>query len=289
MQNNYPASACQVITGNNGSGVTSPYVGICSVGGQSTTVIRYHGGSYLEAAEQATAPGAGNYTEAVFRLDGCQDITVSDAFLYAKFGLAIFECLGAYGEVSVVNVHGCRSEQIGVTVGTGNPKFFVWVGGGAPASSGLATWTIRDSYLNQDLALIYCAHDMKISQIYITNNTYSGAGTSVECGYLLDSRIDNVPVNVYANSSRNVFTGLRSGIVIVGGSVGDLYLDCYAGIIGATTFQNAAGVLWVAGPDTPEGAVTAPIGSLFSRTNGSTSTTLYVKTSGTGNTGWTAK
>jgi hypothetical protein len=43
------------------------------------------------------------------------------------------------------------------------------------------------------------------------------------------------------------------------------------------------------GSGSPESVVTAPIGSLFLRTDGSTSTTLYVKTSGTGNTGWTAK
>ena len=43
------------------------------------------------------------------------------------------------------------------------------------------------------------------------------------------------------------------------------------------------------GTGTPEGSVTAPVGSLYLRTDGSTSTTLYVKTSGTGNTGWTAK
>lgn len=43
------------------------------------------------------------------------------------------------------------------------------------------------------------------------------------------------------------------------------------------------------GAGTPEGSVTAPIGSLYLRTDGSTSTTLYVKTSGSGNTGWTAK
>jgi len=43
------------------------------------------------------------------------------------------------------------------------------------------------------------------------------------------------------------------------------------------------------GSGSPEGVVAAPVGSLFLRTDGSTSTTLYVKTSGTGNTGWTAK
>lgn len=43
------------------------------------------------------------------------------------------------------------------------------------------------------------------------------------------------------------------------------------------------------GTGTPEGVVTAPIGALFLRLDGGATTTLYVKTSGTGNTGWTGK
>jgi len=39
----------------------------------------------------------------------------------------------------------------------------------------------------------------------------------------------------------------------------------------------------------PEGVITAPVGKLFLRTDGGLSTTLYVKESGTGNTGWVAK
>lgn len=46
---------------------------------------------------------------------------------------------------------------------------------------------------------------------------------------------------------------------------------------------------WTSGTGTPEGAVTAPIGSLFTRTDGGANTTLYVKESGAGNTGWIAK
>ena len=45
----------------------------------------------------------------------------------------------------------------------------------------------------------------------------------------------------------------------------------------------------LAGEDTPEGAITANVGSLFLRTNGGASTTFYVKESGTGTTGWAAK
>lgn len=56
-----------------------------------------------------------------------------------------------------------------------------------------------------------------------------------------------------------------------------------------TRITYTGGIIMATGAGTPEGAVTAPVGSLFLRTDGSTSTTLYVKTSGTGNTGWTAK
>ena len=42
------------------------------------------------------------------------------------------------------------------------------------------------------------------------------------------------------------------------------------------------------GTATPEVAVTAPVGSIFLRSDGGTATTLYVKESGTGDTGWVA-
>ena len=43
------------------------------------------------------------------------------------------------------------------------------------------------------------------------------------------------------------------------------------------------------GTGTPEGAVEAPVGHIYRRTDGGASTTFYVKESGTGNTGWVAK
>jgi hypothetical protein len=52
-------------------------------------------------------------------------------------------------------------------------------------------------------------------------------------------------------------------------------------MIGTLSIRTGAG--------TPEGAVTAPVGSLFLRTDGGAGTTLYVKQTGTGNTGWGAK
>lgn len=48
-------------------------------------------------------------------------------------------------------------------------------------------------------------------------------------------------------------------------------------------------VIWLTGSGTPESSVTAPVGSLYTDIAGGASTTLYVKESGTGNTGWVAK
>lgn len=49
------------------------------------------------------------------------------------------------------------------------------------------------------------------------------------------------------------------------------------------------GLIWKSGAGTPQGVVTAPIGALFTRTDGGAGTTLYVKESGVGNVGWVPK
>lgn len=61
------------------------------------------------------------------------------------------------------------------------------------------------------------------------------------------------------------------------------------GTVRTAQYFTTGTVFWSSGAGSPEGAVTAPVGSLFTRTDGGASTTLYVKESGTGNTGWIAK
>lgn len=43
------------------------------------------------------------------------------------------------------------------------------------------------------------------------------------------------------------------------------------------------------GSGSPEGVVTGIVGSIYQRTDGGVGTSFYVKESGTGNTGWSAK
>ena len=53
------------------------------------------------------------------------------------------------------------------------------------------------------------------------------------------------------------------------------------------TFASTAKIL--SGAGSPESVVAAPVGSLYLRSDGGAGTTLYVKQSGTGNTGWVGK
>jgi len=61
------------------------------------------------------------------------------------------------------------------------------------------------------------------------------------------------------------------------------------GTIAAAKHQVATSVFWSSGTGSPEGVLTANIGSLYSRTDGGAGTSFYVKESGTGNTGWVSK
>ena len=69
------------------------------------------------------------------------------------------------------------------------------------------------------------------------------------------------------------------------GKAANRWLEVY----GTTLKPGAGTVVWTSSTGTPEGVVTAPVGSLFTRTDGGANTTLYIKETGVGNTGWVAK
>lgn len=76
------------------------------------------------------------------------------------------------------------------------------------------------------------------------------------------------------------------------GSTGNVTVntgDLIIGTAGKGLKHGASGPLWTSGAGSPEGVVTAPPGSLYTNTSGGLLTTLYVKETGTGNTGWVAK
>lgn len=61
------------------------------------------------------------------------------------------------------------------------------------------------------------------------------------------------------------------------------------GDVTANKYITNVSTFWSSGVGSPEGVLTAPIGSMYTRTDGGTNTTLYIKENGAGNTGWIAK
>lgn len=71
------------------------------------------------------------------------------------------------------------------------------------------------------------------------------------------------------------------GIALTGqATIGEFTRIILGGVAGAGTVDILTGT------GTPESAVTGTVGDVFLRTDGGSGTTLYVKESGTGNTGW---
>ncbi len=127
------------------------------------------------------------------------------------------------------------------------------------------------------------------------------ASTFDACVRLLANGADIVNVSVVGNQGDNTDYGLWAEIGGGGGtfsgqlmygtnnfdaSTGDINevgvaitprIGLNAGVFGANMYRGAG---------SPEAVVTARIGSLYLRTDGSQATTVYVKESGTGNTGW---
>jgi len=109
----------------------------------------------------------------------------------------------------------------------------------------------------------------------------------IEMGNLSTSNTPNIDFH-----SSGVVQDYDARIIAYGGGVGNG--KGLLEIISSRTkiwgqLELSTGIFIVSGSGSPEGVVTASVGSLYTNTAGSTSTTLYVKTSGTGNTGWTAK
>lgn len=69
------------------------------------------------------------------------------------------------------------------------------------------------------------------------------------------------------------------------GATAQMWKDAYV----ARILFDGLGIEIDTGNNSPEGVKTAPVGSLYMRRNGGAGTVLYVKESGTGNTGWVAK
>jgi hypothetical protein len=125
---------------------------------------------------------------------------------------------------------------------------------------------------------------------------WSGIPTEIRNGFrVYDSGSSSFGLRMGFSSNVPYFQGYRETVgvtnLILQKDGGDVSIGA-GNLVFSTagkglSFSN--GPKWITGSGSPEGVVTAAIGSLYTRTDGGLLSTLYVKESGAGNTGWVAK
>jgi hypothetical protein len=111
-----------------------------------------------------------------------------------------------------------------------------------------------------------------------------GIGVAANVAYaLLVKALGDAPAVVAAATAA---TGRTTGVLSVTDST---LTPVFQVLKDGTLLLGRSGIKDLVGMGSPEGVVTAPVGSTYRRTDGGATTTLYVKTSGSGNVGWTAK
>lgn len=103
--------------------------------------------------------------------------------------------------------------------------------------------------------------------------TANGAGA----GFSLNISAGDAGGGTFVGGDLNLFAGSGSG----GGADGTINLNGDVVITGSLTLTNIR-----SGAGSPEGSETAPVGTLYSRTDGGAGNAVYFKMAGAGNTGW---
>lgn len=164
---------------------------------------------------------------------------------------------------STLGVSGLLSANAGLSVSGGSTTLRADLSSGSPTSLDLQDdtpiTTLRISADSGGGALINALDRV----LTLTSGAASGSRVQVKASSSLGS-----------NSVLEVLEG--SGVRFEAG-----FSDGHVRLNSASSIFTGSG--------SPEGAVTAPVSSIFLRTNGGANTTFYVKESGSGNTGWVPK
>jgi hypothetical protein len=121
------------------------------------------------------------------------------------------------------------------------------------------------------------------SQTGLATGSSVNTGIALYQGGKLESQI-NSDANAYLSKAAGYSSGVYLNFYVDNVQVGNINTTG-----SSTRYSTTASVFFGSGAGSPQGSVTAPVGSVYTRTDGGTGTTLYVKETGSGNTGWVAK
>jgi hypothetical protein len=124
----------------------------------------------------------------------------------------------------------------------------------------------------------------------VTSSTNTGIGRESGMFIQSGSPLTSASSSIFIGQSTRAADNNQTNQIVIGHTaIGKGSNTAVIGNSSVTQLWLAGEVGWFQGNGTPEGVVTAPVGSFYSRKDGGAGTTFYVKESGTGNTGWVAK
>lgn len=88
---------------------------------------------------------------------------------------------------------------------------------------------------------------------------------------------------------KGVESAAANTVYVANGSGSGTWQKVNNNSVDTVTLPFVSSALIKTGTGSPEGIVSAAVGTLYLRTDGGTNTTLYVKETGAGTTGWVAK
>lgn len=229
-----------------------------------------------------TSPAASNLTLGLGT--GGTALTLADTTLAATFAGAVTvssTTAGASGAGALVVAGGISAGQ------SAQASYF---GGNVTVSKATPVVTLTNTSVSTEAQFL--AQSTVSRCIIIGQFGDSSAGTTMGIANAAGSYIYTATMGVnYPNKLTIATLGRPAPIYFGTNDTLALTLD---GATQAATFASAVSVsgtaaTWTSGTGSPESVKTAPVGSLYTRTDGGASTTLYVKESGAGNTGWIAK
>ncbi len=179
---------------------------------------------------------------------------------------------------SDVTAYNSGTTLIATTVDAGTDQITVTAHGLSGTNylyyTGSVTTNIGGLALNQPLGFtVVDANTLQLDTDW-DNMTNTGSG---DASFVLMHELDNVTI-----IGHNIEPEKDNQAIVGNDATEELKT-------GAEIIKLGNGLLVVTGSGSPEGSVTAPIGSMYLRTDGGSGTSFYVKESGTGNTGWVAK
>jgi len=215
-----------------------------------------------------------------FHFENIRGLTISDVEINDSAILRAFTIETCFA-VSLRNV---RSERVEVALADGSSPCGILFSNAEGSVDGFEIQTITCDRPDTPTIIFFGVRASNNSTVSVDNlklvsATYVGGSTSnglsVDTSHITMVTSPKGFSIAYNYSARTVISG-------VGTTNGSLYAGAHIEV-----GEFARRIL--SGNGSPEGAITASVGSIYMRADGGAGTTMYVKETGSGNTGWAAK